>query len=229
MPRSAGAASEPATGPHAAALRVGPFRGSVLAPQRGDSDRGGFASAPLRSLTRLAAPRRPPQQPPPQAARRRCDPIRGLLRCHVQTVFRRHFAAFAEAYQALCARHYYGRHRLSRIREVTEAFVRCGDLRFGVARLQCTNPECQAETFRPFSCQGTYLCPSCSQKRTLLLAEFPSRRLLVRLPHRVLTFTVPKILRPAFRFHPRLFADGRSRSTRLRKAWATRVRSPKGT
>ncbi len=34
-----------------------------------------------------------------------------------------------------------------------------------------------------------------------------SRRFLLRLPHRVLTFAVPKILRPAFRFHPRLFAE----------------------
>jgi hypothetical protein len=101
----------------------------------------------------------------------------------------------------------YGRYRLPRIREVAEAFARCSDPRFGVARLQCTNPECRAETFRPFSCQGTYLCPSCSQKRTLLFAEFLSRRLLLRLPHRVLTFTLPKILRPAFRFHPHLFAE----------------------
>ena len=124
----------------------------------------------------------------------------------LRALFRRHFAAFAEAYPALYARHY-GRYRLPRIREVAEAFVRCGDPRFGVARLQCSNPECRSETFRPFSCQGYYLCPSCSQKRTLLFAEFLSRRLLLRLPHRVLTFTVPKILRPAFRFHPRLFAE----------------------
>jgi hypothetical protein len=124
----------------------------------------------------------------------------------LQTIFRRHLAAFADAYEALYNSHY-GRYRLPRIQQVAEAFIRCGDPRFGVARLQCSNPECRAETFRPFSCQRYTLCPSCSQKRTLLFAEFLSRRLLLRLPHRVLTFTVPKILRPAFRFHPRLFAE----------------------
>jgi hypothetical protein len=63
------------------------------------------------------------------------------------------------------------------------------------------------ELFRPFACQGFHLCPSCSQKRTLLFAEFLSHRLLLRLPHRVLTFTVPKMLRPSFRYHPELFAE----------------------
>jgi ABC-type sugar transport system ATPase subunit len=28
------------------------------------------------------------------------------------------------------------------------------------------------EYFRPFSCKGFFLCPSCSQKRTLLFAEY---------------------------------------------------------
>jgi hypothetical protein len=51
------------------------------------------------------------------------------------------------------------------------------------------------------------LCPSCSQKRTLLFAEFLSHRLLLRLPHRVLSFTLPKMLRPYFRYHPELFAE----------------------
>jgi hypothetical protein len=80
----------------------------------------------------------------------------------LQLLFRRHFAAAADSYPTLYARHY-GRYRLPRIREVAEAFVRCGDPRYGVARLQCTNPSCRAETFRPFSCQGYYLCRSCSQ------------------------------------------------------------------
>jgi hypothetical protein len=51
------------------------------------------------------------------------------------------------------------------------------------------------------------LCPSCSQKRTLLFAEFLSENLLLRLPHRVLTFTVPKLLRPYFRHDRTLFAE----------------------
>ncbi len=81
-------------------------------------------------------------------------------------------------------------------------------LGFGVARVQCNNPECRSETFRPFSCQGYYLCPSCSQERTLLFAEFLSCRLLLRLLHRVLTFTAPKILRPAFQLPSQALRGG---------------------
>jgi hypothetical protein len=114
--------------------------------------------------------------------------------------------SFAESFPTLYARQF-GRFRMTRITKVSEAFIRCGDYRYGVARLQCTNPECHGELFRPFTCQGYYLCPSCSQKRTLLFAEFLSHRLLLRLPHRVLTFTVPKMLRPYFRYHLELFAE----------------------
>jgi hypothetical protein len=96
---------------------------------------------------------------------------------------------------------------MERITEAVEEFVRCGDYRFGVARLKCSNPACGCEMFRPFSCRSFYLCPSCSQKRTLLFAEFLSENLLLRLPHRVLTFTVPKLLRPYFRHDRTLFAE----------------------
>ena len=90
--------------------------------------------------------------------------------------------------------------------EAVPEFLRCGDYRFGVARLKCSNPSCAREVFHPFSCKAFYLCPSCSQKRTLLFAEFLSENLLLRLPHRVLTFTVPKLLRPYFRHNRTLFA-----------------------
>ena len=49
-------------------------------------------------------------------------------------------------------------------------------------RIKCTNPECPFEFFRPFSCKGFYLCPSCSQKRTLLFAEYLDQQLLQHLP-----------------------------------------------
>ena len=124
----------------------------------------------------------------------------------LQAIFRRHYAAFAESYPSRYACHY-GRFRLARITKVSEAFIRCGDYRYGVARLQCSNPECRSEIFRPFACQSFHLCPSCSQKRTLMFAEFLSHRLLLRLPHRMLTFTVPKMLRPYFRYRPELFAE----------------------
>ncbi len=62
--------------------------------------------------------------------------------------------------------------------------------RVGIARIQCTNPQCKEEFFRPFSCKGFHLCPSCSQKRTLLFAEYVANELLLRLPHRLITFSL---------------------------------------
>ena len=58
-----------------------------------------------------------------------------------------------------------------------------------------------------FSCKGFSLCPSCSQKRTLLFAEHLTEQMLLNLPHRQLVFALPKALRVFFRHDRRLFAD----------------------
>ncbi|MDA3851909.1 MAG: transposase zinc-binding domain-containing protein, partial [Spirochaetaceae bacterium] len=68
-------------------------------------------------------------------------------------------------------------------------------------------PILQHDYFRPFSCKGFYLCPSCSQKRTVLMAEHLTEEVLLRLPHRQFVFTVPKALRIFFRNNRKLFAD----------------------
>jgi hypothetical protein len=52
-----------------------------------------------------------------------------------------------------------------------------------------------------------HLCPSCSQKRTLLFGEYMNQRLLLRLPHCQMVFTFPKALRGFFRYHPTLFGE----------------------
>ena len=85
----------------------------------------------------------------------------------LQVIFKEHFDEFAENYDAKHAKTY-GRFRIERITETVDNFIGCGDYTQGVARIRCTNPECKEEFFRPFSCKGFYLCPSCSQKRTLL-------------------------------------------------------------
>ncbi|MFW5782899.1 MAG: transposase zinc-binding domain-containing protein [Spirochaetota bacterium] len=69
------------------------------------------------------------------------------------------------------------------------------------------NPECDHDYFRPFSCKGFYLCPSCSRKRTILFAEHLTNDVLLKLPHRQFVVTMPKALRPFFRHDRRLFAD----------------------
>jgi len=87
----------------------------------------------------------------------------------LQPIFKEHFQEFADTYEQKYDPTY-GRFRLDRITEVVENFISCGDYTQGVARIQCTNPECREEFFRPFSCKGFHLCPSCSQKRTALFA-----------------------------------------------------------
>jgi len=77
----------------------------------------------------------------------------------------------------------------------------------GIARIQCTNPGCRVEYFRPFSCKVFHLCPSCSQKRTLLFGEYMNEQLLLRLPHRQFVFTIPKVLRVFFRHDRRLHGE----------------------
>ena len=72
---------------------------------------------------------------------------------------------------------------------------------------KCTNTECTSEYFRPFSCKVFHLCPSCSQKRTLLFGEYINERLLLRLPHRQIVFTFPKVLRVFFRHDHGLVGD----------------------
>ncbi|MBN2441922.1 MAG: transposase zinc-binding domain-containing protein [Spirochaetales bacterium] len=41
----------------------------------------------------------------------------------------------------------------------------------GVARIKCQNPECGHDYFVPLSCLSFYLCPSCHRKRTSIFGE----------------------------------------------------------
>ena len=101
----------------------------------------------------------------------------------VQLLFKNHFQSIADQYEDKYAG-IYGRFCIKRITEVVEKFILCGDYSQGVARIQCSNPDCKFEYFRPFSCKSFYFCPSCSQKRTLLFSEYMKDRLLLALPHR---------------------------------------------
>lgn len=127
-------------------------------------------------------------------------------RNELHRVFERHFVDFCSLYEERYAETY-GMFRLERIKRLGERFAICGDYLQGVARVRCTNPECGHDYFRPFSCKGFYLCPSCSRKRTLLFAEHLTEEVLLNLPHRQFVFTVPKALRPFFRHDRTLFAD----------------------
>ena len=121
-------------------------------------------------------------------------------------IFEKHFTDFCDVYDEQYADKY-GKFSLGRIIDVGEHFLSCGDYLNGVARIRCTNPECGHDYFRPFSCKGFHLCPSCSQKRTILLAEHLTEEVLLKLSHRQFVFTVPKALRIFFRNNRKLFAD----------------------
>ena len=58
-----------------------------------------------------------------------------------------------------------------------EKFLACGDLHEGFARVRC--PECRHEFFVAFSCRRRCLCPSCHQKRAILIAEHVARVLSI--------------------------------------------------
>jgi hypothetical protein len=77
---------------------------------------------------------------------------------------------FKEQYDEKYAKTY-GNYRIDRITEVVEEFLKCGDYKMGIARVKCTNSNCNHDFFVPLSCLCFYLCPSCHQKRTLLFGE----------------------------------------------------------
>jgi len=79
------------------------------------------------------------------------------------------------------------------VRPTVEAFLDCGRLHGGFARLRC--PSCKDEHLLAFSCQSRNFCPSCQAKRSLLFAEKLREQILAPVPHRHFTHSIPKALR----------------------------------
>jgi hypothetical protein len=84
------------------------------------------------------------------------------------------------------------------IRKAVDAFLGCGDLREGFARVRC--PDCGHSLFVAFSCKQRCICPSCHQKRMLVTAINISENVAVAVPHRQFVFTMPKRFRAYFRY-----------------------------
>jgi hypothetical protein len=91
------------------------------------------------------------------------------------------------------------------IARTVEKFLACGDLRDGFSRVRC--PRCRYEFFVAFSCRRRCLCPSCHQKRALIMADHIARDLCAPVTHRQFVFTIPKRLRIFFRFDRRLLGE----------------------
>ena len=91
------------------------------------------------------------------------------------------------------------------IRKAIDKFLECGDLRHGFARVRC--PKCGEQFFVAFSCKQRGCCPSCDQKRALILGHRLLDEVMAKVPHRQWVFTIPKRLRVYFRFTRSLLGD----------------------
>jgi hypothetical protein len=82
------------------------------------------------------------------------------------------------------------------VRKAVEKYLECGILENGFARVVCGT--CKAEFLVGFSCRVRMLCPSCHAKRLTIWSEWLGEVLLENVPHRMITLTVPKRIRPFF-------------------------------
>jgi hypothetical protein len=114
-----------------------------------------------------------------------------------------HFDTFLEIYPEVYEREYGFLRPI--IPEVVEKFMGCGDFAKGFARVRCDH--CKHEYLLAFSCKGRWFCPSCHQKKVQLFGALLAETILAPVPHRHLTFTIPKMLRPYFRFHRGLIKE----------------------
>ena len=107
-----------------------------------------------------------------------------------------------------------------------EAFLECGRLRNGFARIRC--PQCRGEHLLAFSCQTRNFCPSCQAKRAALFAEKLVAEVLAPVPHRHVVFTIPRVLRGLFERERRLLGLlSRSAYEAVRRTWAEGFGDPK--
>ena len=85
-----------------------------------------------------------------------------------------------------------------------DEYLNCGILAHGCARAYCS--ACKHSELIAFSCKKRGVCPSCAAKRAVVFAENLHQNILLPYPHRHLVFTLPKRLRPFFRFDRKLLA-----------------------
>jgi hypothetical protein len=114
-----------------------------------------------------------------------------------------HFDAFLARYETLFRRRY-GYFRPV-VREVVERYLDCANPMCGFARIRC--PECARDYLLTFSCKTRHFCPSCHTKRREAWSIWLGRHLLLRVPHRQVVFTIPKMVRPFFRYKRALLSD----------------------
>jgi hypothetical protein len=101
--------------------------------------------------------------------------------------------------------------------EAVNRYLDCGILACGFARVRCG--ECGHDYFVAFSCKLRCICPSCHMKRELIWAEWAGQELLEEVPHRQVVFTIPKRLRPYFRYERELLGNLAGCAWRALRLW----------
>jgi len=116
------------------------------------------------------------------------------------SILSEHYETFLEIYDSRF-REKYGYYRPV-ISEAVGKYLDCGILSKGFARVKCTG--CSEEYLVAFTCKMRYFCPSCHQKRLLILGEFLKECVLLPADYRQIVFSIPKMLRKYFIFNRKL-------------------------
>jgi hypothetical protein len=106
------------------------------------------------------------------------------------------------------------------------AYVRCGQLAHGFARVRCG--ACGDEIVVAFSCKRRGICPSCTARRMADTAAHLVDRVLPRAPYRQWVSTVPKPLRLVLARDPRWTRWIGGLVVRSIGAWQRRVARARG-
>jgi len=82
--------------------------------------------------------------------------------------------------------------------EALDEYLNCGLLCHGAARAYCDT--CKHSILIAYSCKKRGICPSCSSKRAVMFAEHLYAKVLAKVAHRHIIFSIPKRLRAFFRY-----------------------------
>ncbi|MGH9338213.1 MAG: transposase zinc-binding domain-containing protein [Acidobacteriota bacterium] len=83
------------------------------------------------------------------------------------------------------------------LERTVERFLECGIFRHGFARIRCSH--CPHEYLLAFSCKTRYFCPACQAKRMAAFVQWVTQEILEPVEHCQYVWTIPKVLRGAFR------------------------------